>query len=568
MKSIKYSKYLAETSKNYKYISYNRVNPIGERKREKIRYSLKDAVTILKPYVAVRFNDQFKVVVPISLYLFLFQIIIMRNAVSDSFSITMGLLGVIIGLMFFMEGLKVGLMPFAETIGYFLPIKAKKAAVLSIAFVLGLGATFAEPAIGVLKEAGKIVDPQKAPLLYAMLNQFSDFTVIAVGIGVGGATLLGILMFIYGWSLKPLIYAALIPTLILTVYSYFNHNLSGVIGLAWDCGAVTTGPVTVPLVLSLGIGVAGVIKHKHTNNMPGFGLVTLASVFPVMSVLILAILLDLTVPVENLQKAIDISSSASLFDEPAVRSIILALRAIVPLVIFLFFIQKIILKEMVHHSGIIIYGLILCIIGMSVFNLGLSYGLSPLGNQVGSIVPASYSYVQAVQNSPLYNVQTGLVVCFFFPLFLGYGATLAEPALNALGITVENLTNGAFGKKLVMISVSIGVSLGLAVGVLKIIFNIPLMHIIVPLYLIAIVLTVISEERYVNIGWDSAGVTTGPITVPLVLALGLGFAKATNSLDGFGVLALASVFPILSVLSVGLYVQYLEKKARKEQDYV
>jgi len=145
---------------------------------------------------------------------------------------------------------------------------------------------------------------------------------------------------------------------------------------------------------------------------------------------------------------------------------------------------------------------------------------------------------------------------------------LAEPALNALGITVENLTNGAFGKKLVMISVSIGVSLGLAFGVLKIIFNIPLMHIIVPLYLIAIVLTVISEERYVNIGWDSAGVTTGPITVPLVLALGLGFAKATNSLDGFGVLALASVFPILSVLSVGLYVQYLEKKAGKEQDYV
>jgi hypothetical protein len=560
MKSIKYSKYLAETSKNYRYISYNRVNPVGERRRERIIYSLKDAVTILRPYVSVRFIEQFKVVAPISLYLFLFQIIIMRNAVSESFSITMGLLGVITGLMLFMEGLKVGLMPFGETIGYFLPIKARKGAVLSIAFVLGIGATFAEPAIGVLKEAGKIVDPQKAPLLYAMLNQYSDLTVIAVGVGVGCATLLGILMFTYSWSLKPLIYASVVPTLGLTVYSYFNHDLSGVIGLAWDCGAVTTGPVTVPLVLSLGIGVAGVIKNKRANNMPGFGLVTLASVFPVMSVLVLAVFLEFTVPAEQMQQTAGASSSASLFDDPAIQSIILALRAIVPLVIFLFFIQKVVLKEMVRHAGITIYGITLCVIGMSFFNLGLSYGLSPLGNQVGSVVPASYSSVQTVLNSPMYDLGTGLTICFLFAFFLGYGATLAEPALNALGITVENLTNGAFKKKLVMISVSLGVSLGLGLGVLKIIHDVPLMHFILPLYFLALVLTAVSGERYVNLGWDSAGVTTGPITVPLVLALGLSFAKAANSLDGFGVLALASVFPILSVLSVGLYVQYWEKK--------
>ncbi|HBR22438.1 MAG TPA: DUF1538 domain-containing protein [Nitrospiraceae bacterium] len=568
MKTVKYDKYIRETTRNYRYISYNKLNLPPEQRREKLKYSFKDAMTILNPYVKVRFNEQFKVVIPIALYLVLFQIIVMKYTVSNGLSVTMGLAGVILGLMFFMEGLKVGLMPFGETIGYFLPMKAQKTAILTIAFILGVGATFAEPAIGILKEAGKIVEPEKSPLLYAMLTQFSDMTVLAVAAGVGIATLLGILMFIYGWSLKPLILASLIPTLFLTIYAFFNKNLSGIIGLAWDCGAVTTGPVTVPLVLSLGIGTAGVIKHKHTKNIPGFGLVTLASLFPVMSVLILGVILNAVIPVEQMKKTFEASTAASWMDAPYIQSIILAFRAIVPLMLFLYIVQKIILKEKIKQGGIIIYGITLCLIGMSIFNLGLSYGLSPLGNQVGAIVPASYSAIEAVASSPIYSASIGLAVCFLFAFFLGYGATLAEPALNALGLTVENITNGAFRKKLVMISVSMGVALGLSCGVLKIIFDIPLMYLVVPLYTIAVILTIISEEKYVNMGWDSAGVTTGPITVPLVLALGLGFAYATGAADGFGILALASVFPILSVLSIGLTVRYFEKKKQKEEDYV
>jgi len=568
MKTIKYNRFLLETSKNYRYISYNRLTSPAKQGHKKIEYSFNDAITILKPYVKVRLNEQLKVVIPIALYLAFFQMIVMKQSVSDGISITLGLSGVVLGLMLFMEGLKVGLMPFGETIGYYLPIKAKKTSVLTIAFILGIGATFAEPAIGVLKEAGKIVVPEKAPLLYAMLTQFSAMTVLAVAAGVGIATLLGILMFIYGWSLKPLILLSTIPTLALTIYAYLNDNLSGIIGLAWDCGAVTTGPVTVPLVLSLGIGVAGVIKHKHTKNLPGFGLVTLASLFPIMTVLILAIYLDATVPVEQMTKSVsEIAKSPAWSDSLQAQSILLAIRAIVPLILFLFLIQKAVLKEKIHNAGVIIYGIVLCLSGMAVFNLGLTFGLSPLGNQVGSLVPASYSSIQSVANSPIYTEYIGLSVCVLFSFFLGYGATLAEPALNALGLTVENITNGAFRKKLVMISVSIGVALGISFGVIKIIFGIPLMYIVVPLYALAIILTILSEEKYVNMGWDSAGVTTGPITVPLVLAIGLGFANATNATDGFGILALASVFPILSVLLVGLYIQYLEKRTKKEENY-
>jgi hypothetical protein len=197
VKTVKYSKYLHETSKNYRHISFGKLDHTGTDKRVGIDYTLKEALTIIKPYVKVRLNEQFKVIIPIALYLVLFQIIVMKQALTDSVSIGLGLLGVVVGLMFFMEGLKVGLMPFSESIGYFLPMKAKKTVILSIAFVLGIGATFAEPAMGVLKEAGKIVDPSRAPLLYAMLNQYSGYTVLAVSIGVGVATLLGMLMFIY-----------------------------------------------------------------------------------------------------------------------------------------------------------------------------------------------------------------------------------------------------------------------------------------------------------------------------------------------------------------------------------
>jgi len=413
MRTVKFSKYLQETSKKYRHIKFSKLDHSQEYKKKKIDYTLKEALTIVYPYIKVRFTEQFKVVIPIALYLFLFQLIVMKQSVTGGLSIALGLAGVIIGLMFFMEGLKVGLMPFGETIGYFLPMKAKKLMILAIAFALGVGATFAEPAMSVLKEAGKIVDPSKAPLLYAMLNRYSAYTVMAVSIGVGIATVMGILMFIKGWRLKTLIYFSLAPTLALTLYSFMDDNLSQIIGLAWDCGAVTTGPVTVPLVLSLGIGVSTVIKHKHTNNIPGFGLVTLASLYPIMAVLALAAILNKVVMPEAVVIMDEGSAPlTSWLTLPVVQSIFLALRAIIPLMLFLYIVQKFILKERIHHSLEILYGIVLCLVGMSLFNLGLSYGLTPLGNQVGSIAPAAYAGIEAVMNSPLYGASVGLAICF------------------------------------------------------------------------------------------------------------------------------------------------------------
>ena len=194
---------------------------------------------------------------------------------------------------------------------------------------------------------------------------------------------------------------------------------------------------------------------------------------------------------------------------------------------------------------------------MIVFNLGLTYGLTSLGEQTGSTVPAAFVNLEAIKDSPLFDSRAlGIGVSLAFIFILGYGATLAEPALNALGRTVEILTNGVMRKKALMLSVAIGVAVGLTLGIVKLIFKINLGMMIIPLCRVALVLTYFSTEEFVNVAWDSAGVTTGPITVPLVMAAGIGFGTSVQAIQGFGILALASVCPIVSVLATGLIARY------------
>lgn len=578
-REIRFGAFMREINARHKYLSYNHVTPKPsfDAAGDEIPYRAKaielrkiDAFRLIKPYVGVRFKDQIKAVIPLALYLVLFQLVVLREDVSDAGIISGGLVAVILGLMFFMEGLRVGLMPFGEALGTSLPTKAKLPVVLTIAFLLGIGVTFAEPAIGALKAAGAIVKVNDAPYLYTLLNEWAELLVLVVGIGVGAAAVIGTLRFLYDWSLKPLIYMTLVPTIALTLYITLDPALSKMLGLAWDCGAVTTGPVTVPLVLSLGIGIAAA-AGKGGDSMSGFGIVTLASLFPILAVMGLGIYVaQVTTPAEIIAAANGVIpiSSASLpwYEQTPWVEVIGGLRAIVPLVLFLLLVMVLVLKERLKQPGHIAYGVTLAVIGMIIFNLGLTYGLSKLGAQSGSLVPAAFATIEAVQSSPLYGVAVGLVIALTFAWVLGFGATLAEPALNALGLTVENLTNGAFRKSTLMYAVSIGVACGIALGVAKIVFAIPIAYLLIPGYLTALLLTWFSSEEYVNVAWDSAGVTTGPVTVPLVLSMGLGFGNAVDAIEGFGILSMASIGPIISVLTVGLWVRWKVTRSHRRYD--
>ncbi len=281
-------------------------------------------------------------------------------------------------------------------------------------------------------------------------------------------------------------------------------------------------------------------------------------------------------------------------------------------------------RERLPYPDEILLGLAFCILGLAVFSIGIELGLDKLGTQVGGKLPVTFKAVPiaeerrtirhfdpdlvhqaigedgekrsfffiakedrvaAVPYDPTaFDPQTGqyrhtpirgplfggpsplpgLLVLVLFAFVMGYGATLAEPALNALGVTVEEVTAGAFKKASLMQAVAVGVGAGIALGVAKIVLAIPLAWILAPSYLLLLGVTGLSSEEFVNIGWDSAGVTTGPITVPLVLAMGLGIGSQVGVVEGFGILAAASVCPILTVLLMGLHVQRKRRAALGE----
>ena len=573
---MRYSDYLNAVSFHHKTVSYNvlapKIDPSAPKVDKRLDITLQQSLALIGPYCYTRIMDQVKAVVPLAAYLILFQILILRHPIDSALMLGGGLVAVIVGLAIFMEGLNTGLMPFGTIIGDNLPKKASMTVVLIIIGMLGVGVTFAEPAIGALQAFGSSVDVNSAPYLYELLNNWTLPLVLMVGAGVGLAAILGTVRFVRGWSLKPMIYCALVPVMILTGYAWLDPNLRSVLGLAWDCGAVTTGPVTVPLVLSLGIGIANA-AGKGQSSLSGFGVVTLASLFPILAVLILAIFMSLTVTPDEIREAAQLASDAvavvpTVWDQTPLIEIVTGVRAILPLVLFLMFVLFIVLRSKLPNRMVTFYGLTLSIVGMCIFNVGLTYGLGAIGSQTGSVLPAAFMELPISQFSPIYPELVGICIVIVFAFLMGFGATLAEPALNALGLTVQNLTNGAFKKSMLMYSVATGVAVGIALGIAKLVIGFDLMTVLIPLYLLGVFLTIFSTEEFVNVAWDSAGVTTGPVTVPLVLAMGLGLGSAVSAVEGFGILSLASICPILAVLTMGLGIQYLNRTKSSEKHTV
>jgi len=561
---VRYGDYLRFARRKMRKLSYNAVTTYDAGHPRRMRLRKIDIHRLLTPYVSIRFFDQMRAVMPLALFLAAFQWLVLSTPVAEAWGVAGGLVLVMAGLMFFMEGVKHGLMPFSESIGYNMPQRSSMITVLAVAFVLGAMATFAEPAIGALKVAGSFLKPEDSPLLYVLLHEKSSYLVMAVAFGVGLAVLTGILRFIRGWSLKTLIILTLIPLLSLTTWFAFQPEFVPVLGLAWDCGAITTGPVTVPLVLAIGIGVSAATSQED-NPLSGFGIVTLASLFPAFAVMLLAIVIATNGNTEIVITP-PVSHVPSWQEDAFVADGIAALRAILPLTFLLWLIQRGVLKEKLTHPKIIAYGIIVAILGMTLFDSGLDFGLVELGTQTGSLLPSAFAEFPALPNSPLYPYEIGIGLVLLFATLVGIGSTIAEPALNAMGITVETLTDGAFRRQTLIHAVAIGVGLGTALGISKILFDLPLAMLLLPGYLLALIMTIFSSEEYVNLAWDSAGVTTGPVTVPLVLAMGLGLGQAVHAREGFGILAMASVGPIVSVLTVGLWINFqLKMKYRHKR---
>jgi hypothetical protein len=216
------------------------------------------------------------------------------------------------------------------------------------------------------------------------------------------------------------------------------------------------------------------------------------------------------------------------------------LVSILPIVVFLIFFNKGVLKSRLENPLETYLGILLSIVGLVLFVQGLKMGLLPLGENVGRNLPQS--------------AKLWLVLVFAF--VVGYGVTLAEPALHALGIQVEELSAGALTKNLVVHTVALGVGVALIGGMLKIVYHVPTAYVLAPIFVFTAILALIAPKTITGVAFDSGGVTTGPVTVPIIISLGVGVTTALGGrdplMDGFGLIALSSAGPIIALLLLGI----------------
>jgi len=311
--------------------------------------------------------EQIVVVIPIVAYLLLFKVVILGLPLDLNFSIVVGIVCVIVGLVFFMDGLRFGIMPLGESLGTLLPRHLPQKVILAVAWVLGMGVTFAEPAIGALQTLGSLVSCNQAPYLHLLLNVWTLQLILAIGTGVGLAAVVGILRLLRDWSIKPVIYISVALTLGLSIIVKYFSNVSEIIGLAWDCGAVTTGPVTVPVVIALGIGLAQ-SSGREESPLAGFGIVTLASLYPIKTVLLLGLYLGRVYTREQIIEAHCIDTEAveltpdmigidtagpdaAWYEHSPYNEVVLGVRAVVPLMGFLLYLNHYIQRKEAIKRG-------------------------------------------------------------------------------------------------------------------------------------------------------------------------------------------------------------------------
>ena len=355
---LRYGVYLGKIQRNRRQISYSSALEAERLLLKRPRLRTIDIHRLLTPYVSVRFVDQVRAVVPLALMLVGFQALALRSSLLDTHSIVLGILAVIIGLMFFMEGVKLGLMPFAENVGFHMPGKTHPTVLLLFSLLLGGAATFAEPSIGALQAAASAVSAERAPWLRQLLGPYVFWLVLAVAVGVGLAVSVGMVRMMLGWQLKKLVLLIVPPTLALTAWAAQQPDLIPIIGLAWDCGAVTTGPVTVPLVLAVGVGVAA-SAGRSDNPLSGFGIVTLASLFPILAVFGVSIYLTSQGAGAMLPMPPEVTEGWR--QQTPMPEIIGALQAILPLLLLLVLVQTLLLRLKIQRRSVFVYGALMAV---------------------------------------------------------------------------------------------------------------------------------------------------------------------------------------------------------------
>ena len=479
-----------------------------------------------------KISESVSSVLPITIIVLLLSVTVTPMPVGTMVLFLTGAALLIVGMALFSLGTDVSMTPMGEGIGAQLPRTKNLFIVILITLIIGVLITIAEPDLQVL--AGQVPSIQNNVLIWTVAG------------GVGLFFVLAMLRTLFKIRLSMLLivfYAAVF------VLSIFVPN--EFVSVAFDSGGVTTGPVTVPFIMALGVGLAS-IRGDSGAQEDSFGLVALCSIGPVLAVLLLGIFYPtngagytaVTVPdVEDTRQA----AHTFVVELPAYIHEVLS--ALVPIILFCAVFQLIFRRFHAMQLRKIGVGFVYTFTGLSLFLTGVNVGFMPVGHYLGQQL--------ALSGQEWVLVPLGMLI--------GYFLVTAEPAVHVLNRQVESITNGGISQRAMMLSLSIGVACSVGMAMLRVLTGISIYYILVPGYLAALGLTFCVPKIFTGIAFDSGGVASGPMTTTFLLPFAMGACEALGGnvmTDAFGIVAMVAMTPLLTIQVLGL----IYKKKQNSED--
>lgn len=465
--------------------------------------------------------------------------------ISDYFKLLVGYLSVIVGQTLFLVGLDASILPIGKLVGKSL-VKLKKAFfIVFFGFLFGLLATVAEPALAVLARQTNMIMP--------IVNETVFVWVLSAGIGVFvGFALLRVMKNISIKAVFACMYIALFLTVIFVPEEF--------VALAFDGSGATTGDVSVPFILSLGMGVSATMS-RHKTNDDTFGIIGIASVGPILAVFIYGIILKIANGGVLPPAGVYDPGAAESFSAIISSNLGEVVLALIPIVIAFLPFQIFIIKLPKREMAKILFGTITVYVGLLIFLSGIDFGFAFAGKYIGEVFldPARPGWFQWIL----------LLIGFI----LGMAITLSEPAVTVLGDQLEEITNGHIKKMVIRITLAIGIGFASVLSILKILTQINILWFLLPLYAVSLIMMKFTSKLFVGLAFDSGGVTGGALTSAFLTPLTLGVAQGVaatageNALsilsNGFGIIAFISVTPLIAVQALGIIYDLRLKKSQK-----
>ncbi|WP_102026213.1 DUF1538 domain-containing protein [Salirhabdus sp. Marseille-P4669] len=457
-------------------------------------------------------------------------------------SFIIGALLIIIGLSIFLFGVDIGITPIGKIMGKSMAKSNKIWIVVIAGLLLGFFISIAEPDLHIL--AGQV------DLVTSGLISKTSI-VIVVSIGIGALIAIGLARIVFNIPLYKVL-----TILYLIIFALAIFTSPEFLAISFDASGATTGALTVPFILALALGISTLKKDSKASEKDSFGLVAIASTGAIIAVMIMNIIAQ----TDKISGSAEKSEAGSmsilghfLHEFPIIaKEITLALLPI--LIIFLVF-QKISFKMSLKAVRRILIGIAFTFVGLVLFLVGVNAGFMEVGMAIGHSIAS------------LDNKSYIVIIAFV----LGIVTILAEPAVHVLTHQIEDVTSGYVKRKVVMFSLCIGVGLAVALSILRILIpELQLWHYLLPGYIIAIAMTYFVPKLFVGIAFDSGGVASGPMTATFILAFVQGAAEAIEGanvlIDGFGMIALVALTPLITLQIVGFIFKLKARKGGKVKD--